>query len=278
MHSVVSSLIEKCISSSCAVAVAACIWVVIPFVFFLSVMPAMAIFISSKIPVSWEVHMGEYVLREINVMRGISKSEVTAQRQEHIQARFSRMKIHAGLPGAQLHFRGGSANAFALPGNTIIVLDGLVNRLNDEQVMAVIAHEFGHLHHRHVMQKLISWNAMRAGIEFYLGGQSSSAVQAGTLAAQAFVLSAYGRHNERQADAYAIALLKSSGENPVAFVQIMQFFLMLEKQHAKASGGWASTHPSTESRLNHAATETAGELISVTCSLGNSNQPQFVCK
>ena len=45
-------------------------------------------------------------------------------------------------------------NAAALPNNTIIVTDELV-KLNgaDEEVLAVLAHEQGHLVQKHSMQK-----------------------------------------------------------------------------------------------------------------------------
>lgn len=50
-----------------------------------------------------------------------------------------------------------SPNAFAIGRKTICVTDGLLN-LSDDEIMAVFAHEIGHLAYQHsVIQLLIGW-------------------------------------------------------------------------------------------------------------------------
>ena len=52
------------------------------------------------------------------------------------------------------------ANAFALPSGIIVVTDELVALSeDDDELAAVIAHELGHVHHRHIMRTVIQNSA-----------------------------------------------------------------------------------------------------------------------
>ncbi|MBS7807564.1 M48 family metallopeptidase [Variovorax sp. PCZ-1] len=272
-----SRLIDRCIASKRAVLAATVLWIAAPVAFVLEGLPRLSVAISRSIPVAYEKRLGEFVLAQLSVIMIRDLSKEPTQRQQILQQRFAEMAKLANLPDAKLLIRNGPVNAMALPGNTVVLMDGLVKRLNDDQVMAVVAHELGHLHHRHVMQRIVSVGMMEGMIETMAGGNSQAA-KVGSMFSSALLSSAFTREQEREADTYAIQLLKAQGESGLAYAQALQFFLKYEKQQGFISGGWASSHPSTQERLDKAMHEAGGMTTTVTCTLNPLHQPEFLCK
>jgi predicted Zn-dependent protease len=272
-----SHLIDRCIASKRAVLAATVLWIATPVAFVLEGLPRLSVAISQSIPVSYEKRLGEFVLAQLSVIMIRDFSKEPTQRQQILQQRFAEMAKLANLQDAKLLIRSGPVNAVALPGNTVVLMDGLVKRLTDDQVMAVVAHELGHLHHRHVMQRIVSIGMMEGMIETMAGGNSQAA-KVGSMFSSALLSSAFTRAPEREADTYAIQLLKAQGGSGLAYAQAMQFFLMHEKQQGFVSGGWASSHPGTQERLDNAIAQTGGGTTMLPCQLDSKQQPEFLCK
>jgi len=100
-------------------------------------------------------------------------------------------------------------NAFALPHGTIVMTDELVQLAgNDEAVLGVLAHELGHVRHRHVSRRLV----LAAGtgiVTGFLFGDVSAVVAA----VPGFLLDqGYSRDFERESDRYAIAMMQANGK------------------------------------------------------------------
>ncbi len=135
-------------------------------------------------------------------------------------------------------------NAFAMPGGHVVLLRGLIDKAETaDEVAAVLAHEYGHVAHRHSMHKLVS----EAGLYFLLGVVLGD-FTGGTLiiAGSRAVLSAgYSRDAEREADAFAVELMHRAGGDPMALSTL------LERITAGRSPGALSilsTHPLSEER------------------------------
>jgi Zn-dependent protease with chaperone function len=140
-------------------------------------------------------------------------------------------------------------NAFALPDGTVVLLDELVALCDhDEQVYGVLAHELGHVHHRHGMRMLLQGSAAGLFAAWWLGDLS------GVLAAApaALLQTRYSRGFEAEADRYAAALLKANGITPARLAEALE---KLAAAHGRAAGedaGWAdflSSHPAPRERL-----------------------------
>jgi hypothetical protein len=70
------------------------------------------------------------------------------------------------------------ANAFALPGGTVVVTDQLLELSPDDAALAgVLAHEIGHVEHRHLMRQLISGTVVGV-VATLLAGDTSSVMVA----------------------------------------------------------------------------------------------------
>ena len=104
-------------------------------------------------------------------------SELDEDTRGRIAAEFQSLKdMHPELP-LTLEFRKfGDPNALALPNGTVIVIDKLVViSKNDDEIIAVLAHELGHVHHRHGLRAVIEGSAV-ALLAFGILGDASDVV------------------------------------------------------------------------------------------------------
>ncbi|MBV1930724.1 MAG: M48 family metallopeptidase, partial [Porticoccaceae bacterium] len=75
----------------------------------------------------------------------------------------------------KLNFRAGmEANAFALPGGDIVLTDEFVKLAeNDEELLAVVFHELGHLKYRHITRRALQGSMITLLVVFVTGDVSS---------------------------------------------------------------------------------------------------------
>lgn len=147
---------------------------------------------------------------------------------------------------SQLLFRSGDIgpNAFALPDGRVILLDDLVRlAASEDEVLAVLAHELGHVRERHGLRALIQGSVV-AG----LAGAVLGDISALLAAAPAVLLQArYSRDLEREADAHAAAALIASGRSPHALADILE---RMQKVSGHDASALLSTHPATHERIS----------------------------
>lgn len=122
----------------------------------------------------------------------------------------------------------GGPNALALPGGVILVSDELLTDLGSEaQLVAVLAHEIGHIELGHCFD----------AVRFQLLGRRSGSETVGTLADLArglLVRHSFSKAEEHEADAYAFTLLASSRYDPAA---LGSAFASLQRAQDGASSG-----------------------------------------
>lgn len=139
---------------------------------------------------------------------------------------------------------GAGFNAFALPNGQIVLLDGLVQALTDDQLMVVLGHELAHVRERHGMQALLRQMGLLAVAGVALGDFST--IAAASMAGLQGL--SYSRDAEREADAEALRFMASAGLPPRLWAEVWQRFA---QEEARGGGGlppWASSHPPTEER------------------------------
>jgi Zn-dependent protease with chaperone function len=134
--------------------------------------------------------------------------------------------VPAATPAHELVFRrardktGIGPNAFALPGGTIVMTDALVELLDAEPdvLNGVLAHELGHVHHRHGMRMVVQASLVGLLSSVVLGDFSSVLAAAPVLLGQA----SYSRDSEREADAYCAEFLKGAGLSPAVMMGLFE--------------------------------------------------------
>lgn len=99
-------------------------------------------------------------------------------------------------------------NAFAVPGNKIIVTKELIEKADSaDEVAGVLAHEMGHGIELHPETGIIRAVGLSAALELMMGGSSGTLANMGLMLAQL----GYSRTAEREADVEALIVLRKAG-------------------------------------------------------------------
>jgi predicted Zn-dependent protease len=213
-------------------------------------LPFAAAKVAEHIPTEAEATLGREALAGMEQF-WLQPSKLAPEERVELAGKLGALAALAGeAPAYRLEFRSSpviGANAFALPSGIIVLTDELVKLAQaDEEILAVLVHELGHVRNRHVMRRLLEGSAVAllvAGVTGDVASATSLAAAAPTLVLQ----TKFSRDNEREADAYAIDLLRRAGIEPHHFGAI------LARMEAQAPRGpmlptFLSTHPATDER------------------------------
>ena len=191
-------------------------------------------------------------VQALKIMDGgiLFSSRVAEQRQQALKAKFDVLRLPGdGTPVPTLLFRDSpqlGANAFALPDATIVLLDDLITSIDDDpEILAVLAHEMGHVHGRHGLQLLFRSSAVGALATFYLGDISHLLA----VAPAALVQARYSQALELEADDFAAKMLRQNGMSPGLLGDALK--TLSERRPGSADGGYLSSHPPTDQRMRH---------------------------
>lgn len=174
--------------------------------------------------------LGELVLRSLD-REVLKTSKLSAARQENLRTAVATLATKERLPEYRLMFRASSlmgANAFALPGGTVVVLDNLATLATDDQLLATIAHELGHVKMHHPVRRLIQDAVVTTAVAAYLGDLSTAVASATALALNAN----YSRDFELSADRYAAERLFDAGKDPRNLISLLE---KIDRPHAAPS-------------------------------------------
>jgi Zn-dependent protease with chaperone function len=210
-------------------------------------LPVAAERVARRIPPGVEAGIGTRAVKIVEQQFGPSK--LAPEQTDRVQHVFGSIVPQDGRSFHLVLRDGGSfgANAFALPGGTVVVTDQLVQLApNDAALAGVLAHEIGHVERRHLMRLVISGTVVGAVVTLIAGDVSG--VSAALPAALANL--SYSRDMEREADSYAIDLLKL---RQIPIEPLAQLLQQLQTAHQGGQAhGWArylQTHPDTEDRI-----------------------------
>jgi Zn-dependent protease with chaperone function len=190
----------------------------------------------------------------------LESSRLSPERRAELTAIFQELaaRTHDLRQPVRLEFRTGAIgpNAFALPGGTIVLLDGLVAlaKSNDE-IAGVLAHEIGHVAHQHSMQSLYRALGIIA-IASTISGDGGQLIDAAVTQLSALQTLSYSRAFETEADRYSVIVMRRAGRDPVAFVALLERIGKSmggdtadgNDRDAMGKGGWWSSHPGNEDR------------------------------
>jgi Zn-dependent protease with chaperone function len=218
-------------------------------------LPAVAEFAAKRVPPEMEAALGQRAVKIVDAQM-FAPSSLPPARQAELSAAFARIAPQDGRT-YRLEFRASriGPNAVALPGGIMVMTDELVKLArSDDEIIAVLAHELGHIEQRHFMRRLIS-GAIVGAVMTLLTSEASGLL---TALPAALADLGYSRDMEREADLFAIDLLKRNGLSTEPLATVLE---RLEQAHGASNdkGGKNSraikvpryllTHPHTDERI-----------------------------
>ncbi len=212
--------------------------------------PALAKWAAFALPAEANSKIGAGALEILD--KGIfAPTQLDAATRARITRRFKAMTADAPESlGLHLEFRHGKAigaNAFALPSGTIVLTDQMVRLAkNQDELLSVLAHEMGHVVHRHGLRGVIQSSIFAVVIVTITGDVSSSSSLIAALPTL-LVESQYSQAFEREADSYSLQYMLDHDVDPVHFANLMQ--RMPGAKDNSDVTRYFSSHPSTDERI-----------------------------
>jgi Zn-dependent protease with chaperone function len=209
-------------------------------------LPALSGLITTLIPLSYEKELGEETMVTLDALFDGAAEQCTEQpglaalkkvSDRLIGGRDLRVPVDIRVVPVDIQ------NALALPGGTVLIFNGLLQKAESpEEVAGVLAHEIGHTQYRHGMQRLVQSHALSALVSVIAPGDL------GGLAADfgAIVISqSYSRDAESEADDYAVDILNETGIRPDGMAEFFERFAREEddKDDAPSVLQYLSSHP-----------------------------------
>lgn len=149
-------------------------------------------------------------------------------------------------------------NAFAAPGGLILISRGMVRCCkNEDELVAVLAHEVSHVEHQHGLKSIrkgrltSALTTLGSAAGQTLGGAELAQVTAAfegsiTDITSTMMNSGYSRTTEYEADKGAVAIMQRLGYNPAALLSMLEQM----EQHLKGDAhGFGKTHPAPSARV-----------------------------
>jgi len=227
--------------------------------------PALSKTIAFILPTGVSQSIGQGTLELLDEW-AFSESELAETRRQEL-----RKKMLTVLPTNtgytfDLQFRKGNAfgaNAFALPDGTIVFTDEIIALSeNDDELITVMAHEVGHVVHRHNLRRLVQDSSLAIVLVAVTGDVSTTSSL--LLALPTLMVEAsYSQVFEIEADSYALNYIQEQDMDGSHFVNLMS---RLENQHNEDEApadksesnrilDYFSSHPPTKERIKRFAPE-----------------------
>jgi putative metalloprotease len=159
--------------------------------------------------------------------------------------------------GLNLNFKAyikNEVNAFASGDGSVRVFSGLMDAMDDDQLMAIIGHEIGHVSNQDTKDQVKNaymTAAAREGVaSLGAGAAALSDSMLGDIA-QTYLGAQYSQRQENEADNYGFRFTVDNKRDPYAMARSMQKLLELSGTAAGQSGGLMqafSSHPDTAGR------------------------------
>lgn len=154
-------------------------------------------------------------------------------------------------------------NAFAAPGGYVFITRGALEQVkNEAELAAILAHEIGHIEHRHYVEAVglrASAGSVESGLTAILLGGGAAAAIAFDEAVNAmmevlFETGLQSHEDEFEADMTAVWLLTLAGYQPSA---LKHYFTRLQADQQIPADGISRTHPSFAERIERLQQELA---------------------
>lgn len=188
----------------------------------------------------------------------MDKENTIASDTSRYAERLKRLTENVRVDGLKLNFKvylTRDINAFACGDGSVRVFSALMDMMDDDELMAVIGHEIGHVVHTD------SKDAMKNAY-IQAAGRNAISAAGGTLArlsdsqlgdiAQALASAQYSQKQETQADEYGVEFCVANGLDPYAMSRSLEKLVQLSQESGVQSSALQkmfSDHPDNDLRV-----------------------------
>ena len=147
-------------------------------------------------------------------------------------------------------------NAFACPDGSVRVFAGLMDIMDDDELLGVIGHEVGHIAHKdskNAFQRSLLTSALKDGVSSASGTAAKLSESQLSALGESLMTATFSQKQERAADDYGYEFLKSHGKNQIAMAKS---FKKLKQMEAEAGAKKTSkinqlfsSHPDLDERI-----------------------------
>lgn len=224
-------------------------------------LPKVSQFLAEYVPVRYLENIDEQVVAMFE--RRLDASKIPEAKQAHIREMFEKnlvaLKQQPGFENLDEHqfelrfYRmEDQINAFALPGGTIVLLDGIVQHASEEELLGVLFHEVAHVVERHSAEMIAREAVLGLVLGFAVGDFSAI----GVVAFDLFSTFKLSRTAETQADGYAVRAFHALDKSVTPLVSFHEKLALMyrleEADQENEKPAWTeylSTHPSDTQRI-----------------------------
>jgi predicted Zn-dependent protease len=213
--------------------------------------PALAKRVAYAFPASADAALGKDGLKLLDQTL-FSPSTLANEQQDQLRMIFDTMTRQlADGHTFRLAFRQSDRigpNAFAFPSGIIVVTDELVLLARHQnELISVLAHEIGHVHHRHAVRTLLQNSTVALLIASVTGDLTSLTALSASLPTL-LVEAKYSRAFETEADRFALQYLREHGLQPAYFADML---VRLEEATGRTGKvhNYLASHPMTGQRI-----------------------------
>ena len=156
---------------------------------------------------------------------------------------------HGKYQGREFDFKvylSPTVNAFAMADGTIRIYSGLMDMMDDRELLFVVGHEMGHVLEDHVKEKIrvaYASSAVRKAIASQRNETGEIARSIVGALAESLLNAQFSQKEEREADDLGVAFLKSKGHDARPAISALKKLATLGSGHT-----FLSSHPAPESR------------------------------
>ena len=216
-------------------------------------------------PKQWEEKIGYNTYIALTKII-LNETELSSDRISKLRKESAKIVSSNDLRGSEIFFHKSELigpNALAFPGGPIVVTDGLVKLLGDDElILAVIAHELAHVEQRHSLNQIFEIVGITTIASVLLGSNETLIEEASVVALNLWA-SKISREFEKEADLIALEYLENAGLGKKSFglaIEKLTRHFCIVKSNVNFNncieqdgGGWFASHPTGAERLRYLA-------------------------